>query len=238
MTQPVENTGELEAVVYASIAAWLAAVFPAVMATTPPDVSAMWRFTSLWVRSVDRLLPVLARLARLGWVRASRELGVDLPFDPEDPFLVEVLQRTRNLLVRVPDSTYRKVVRSLATGRDNGETQDQLARRVFDVLNIAGSENWPNRALVIARTETHRFDQAGYLASGRVLASRGRRLVKQWKDMDDPRVRMSHASVDRDIRPLGEPFHVGRSLLQYPIDPSGFAADVVSCRCVLVLREV
>lgn len=229
---------EIRAAVYALITTWLTAVYEAVTSSVPANISAMWQFTDLWVRGIDRLMPHLARLARPGWSRAGRDVGVDLPFDPNDPYLAEVLVRTRNLLVRIPDETYRRVVRSLAVGRDNGETREQLAQRVHNILNVTGSENWPNRALVIARTEVHRFDQAGYLAAGRVLASRGRRLVKQWLDRDDPKVRLSHASVDRELRPLGEPFQVGRSLLQHPIDPAGFAADVVNCRCELALREL
>lgn len=240
--QPVETEDDLTALVLAAITVWLAAVLPAVMATVAtygvPDLSAIWRFQDLWNRQIDRLMPVLARLARRGWESTMADLGRDIPFDPNDPHLTDLLQRVRNLLVRVPDEVYRQLVRSLATGRDRGESQAQLVQRIDSVLNVNGSENWPNRARVIARTELNRFTNAGTLAAAGNVQARGARLVKQWKDRDDSSVRRSHAAVDNEIRELGEPFHVGKSSLQYPIDPSGHPDDVVNCRCRLKILEV
>lgn len=240
MTQPEpEETEEIQEaaltpLVLAALTAWLALVLPVVMATAVPNPAAMFQFERFWIEQVDRLMPVLARLARFGWSRTGRELGNRVAFDPQDPYLTEILAMTRNLLVRVPDRVYREVIRSLAAGRDKGEDLARLRQRVENVLNINGSENWPNRALVIARTETARFTEAGALAAARRIEQSERSMIlKRWDDRDDDQVRRSHVSVDNQLRRLGEPFQVGRSSMQQPLDPRGGAAEVVNCRCRL-----
>lgn len=245
MTQPVPEEvteAQLSGLVLASITAWLALVFPAVMNSsgrTLPDVSAMWRFQPFWNAQVESLMPYLARLARRGWAKGNSQLGTSVPFSMDNPELSETLQRTRNLLVRIPEDTYRQIIKSLAVGRDRGETNSQLVQRIVNVLDINGSENWPNRANVIARTEFSRFDSAGILALGRhVRRVTGRNIRKRWQDREDSRVRRAHARVDGTTRDLWQPFEVGSSLLQHPVDPAGLPADVINCRCDLELVEV
>lgn len=238
MTQPeVQETvteDSLTPLVLAALTAWLALVFPAVMASAVPNPSEIFRFDRFWTAQVDRLMPYLARLARPGWLRTTSELGSSVRFDPADPYLEEILAMTRNLLVRVQDRVYRDVVKTMAVGRDNGETIVQIRQRVDNILNINGSENWPNRALVIARTEIARFDEAGALAAARRVEQVERStILKQWDDRDDDKVRRSHARVDNQLRRLGEFFQVGRSAMQQPLDPRGAAQDVVNCRCRL-----
>lgn len=236
MTQPEpqETEESITPLVLAALTAWLALVFPAVMATPVPNPSAIFQFERFWITQVDRLMPVLARLARRGWERTASELGVELRWDPSDPYLEEILAQTRNLLVGIPDRVYRDVVKSMAAGRDRGETAAQIRQRVDNILNINGSENWPHRAVVITRTELGRFTEAGGLAAARRVEQREQSVIlKRWEDRDDDRVRRSHERVDNQLRRLGEPFQVGRSSLQFPIDPTGHPDDVVNCRCRL-----
>lgn len=228
----------LTALWLAALTVWLGLVLPAVMAPTLsgglPDPSAMWRYNDVWVAQVDRIMPILARLARPGWARTAQALGVRLPWDPRDPYLLENLAQARNLLVRIPEETYQQVVKAMVVGADNGESRAQIAARVNNILNINGSENWPHRASVIARTELNRFREAGGLAAAqRIQTDEGSVIRKRWQDRDDTRVRSSHARVDNQLRRLGEPFEVGRSMLQHPVDPSGFPEDVINCRCEL-----
>lgn len=238
MTQPesleVPTEESLTSLVLAALTAWLALVFPAVMASAVPNPSEIFRFDRFWTAQVDKLMPHLARLARPGWLRAASELGSSARFDPADPYLEEILAMTRNLLVRVQDRVYQDVVKTMAVGRDNGETLAQIRQRVDNILNINGTENWPNRALVIARTEIARFNEAGALAAARRIEQVERStILKRWDDKDDDRVRRSHTRVDNQLRRLGEFFQVGNSAMQQPLDPRGAAQDVVNCRCRL-----
>lgn len=239
MTQPEPVQEEsLAPLILAALTAWLALVLPAVMATATPNPAAIFQFERFWISQVDRLMPYLARLARFGWARTGRELGNQLPFDSQDQYLLEILATTRNLLVRIPDRIYRDVIKSLAVGRDRGESMLQLRQRVENILNITGSENWPNRALVIARTEVARFEEAGALAAARRIEQSERSVIlKQWDDRDDDKVRRSHVNVDNQLRRLGEPFQVGSSSMQQPLDPRGRAQEVVNCRCRLRYRR-
>jgi hypothetical protein len=240
VTQPEQSEtpvaeAALTSMVLAALAAWLAPTLAAVMLPTlsggMPNPQAMWSTSGIWTRWVDsRFMRVLTNLARPGWVRTMRDLDLDIPFDRKDPELLEILDQTRNLLVRVPDETYRQVVKVMADAVDKGESRAQIIARVDNILNTTGSENWSHRAAVIARTEINRFGEAGALAAGRRAERQTRRpLVKIWKDRDDTRVRGSHSRVDGQRRRLGEPFFVGRSMLQQPIDPSGFPEDVINC---------
>ena len=222
----------------AALTVWLGLVLPAVMASAIggglPDPSAMWRFQDVWTAQVDRIMPYLVRLARRGWLRTAERLGVTLPWNPNDPELIELIAQARNLLVRIPDSVYDQVVKAMVTGADRGETRAQIAQRVNNILSITGSENWPHRASVIARTELVRFTEAGGLAAARrIEIVEGSVIRKRWKDRDDANVRRAHARVDNQLRRLGEPFEVGRSMLQHPVDPAGFPEDVINCRCEL-----
>lgn len=56
---------------------------------------------------------------------------------------------------------------------------------------------------------------------------------KTWIDVGDKRERKTHLEVGGTTLPIGEPFSVGDSLLQFPKDTSlGASADeIVNCRC-------
>jgi F like protein len=247
MTQPEEpqlSAAEVAftAAVFAALTAWLNEVRPAVMAPVArggvPDPGQIWRFQTQWIARVDALIPDLQLLARRGWEWVQRQFGTPYPF-AYDNLLLEQIQRTRNLLVRIPDEVYRQVVKSMAAGVDRGEDKAQIARRVDNILTVTGSENWHNRAQVISRTEVNRFFQAGQLASAqRIQEGRGIRIRKRWNDEDDSNVRRSHRNVDNQLRQLRQPFDIGTSMLQYPGDPAGAAGEVINCRCDLTFEEV
>ena len=241
MTQPeqvpVGDEGvddNLNVLILAAFTAWLALVGPAVMASTVPNPMAIFNFEQFWTRQVDRLLPAFFRLARPGWVRTNQELGTSIRFDPRDPELVELLSEVRNLWVGLQNRVFREVVNAMADGRDRGEDVEQIRRRVDNILTVTGSANWPHRAAVGARTELNRFEEAGGLAAARRIQARERvDIWKRWDDSDDDQVRRAHRRVDNQLRRLGEPFQVGGSMLQYPLDPSGDPASVINCRCRL-----
>lgn len=56
---------------------------------------------------------------------------------------------------------------------------------------------------------------------------------KKWIDVGDKRERKTHLEVGGTTLPIGEPFSVGDSLLQFPKDTSlGASVDeIVNCRC-------
>lgn len=60
----------------------------------------------------------------------------------------------------------------------------------------------------------------------------GAQMQKEWIASFDDRTRPTHSEVGAsEPIPYNEPFMVGGSLLMYPGDPSGPAAEVINCRC-------
>lgn len=64
-------------------------------------------------------------------------------------------------------------------------------------------------------------------------AAKSGKTKKKWIDVGDKRERKTHLEVGGTTLPIGEPFSVGDSLLQFPTDTSlGASADeIVNCRC-------
>lgn len=223
--------------VFKALAAWLEMAAAAVLEAFRSyggavDPGALWRLVPTWQRQVDGLMSELLGIARRGWQDTARQLGVDLPFDAGNPILQEQLQRTRNLLVRIPDEIYRTILRELDQAVNNGETAAQQAARVQKILSATGSENWPNRAQVIAVTEVHRAYNFGSLAAAlNIDALDARVLLKRWDSKEDTRVRPGHREADGQTVPVTQPFLVALEPLMAPGDPAGSPDNVIHCRC-------
>lgn len=221
----------------ASYTRWLAEVVARVLAgftrfALPPDPSAVWGAIPSWERIVDGLMDRLVALARAGWIEAGRQLGVDIPFDPDDPILKDQLQRTRNLMVRTPDEVYRLVVRALGDSVAMGGTVEDQAQAVRHVLDVTGTENWPSRGRTVAVTEVHRAWNMGALAASmRAQQQLDRPLNKRWVSRDDRATRPAHNRADGQIRPINQPFIVNMEPLMTPGDPAGSPSNVINCRC-------
>ena len=197
-----------------------------------PDPGAIWSTVPLWERQVDELLDKLRLIARAGWIEAGRQLGVELPYNPDDPILVDQLMRTRNLLVRTPDEVYRQIIEALGKSAAAGETVRDQAERVRHVLDVTGTENWPARARTVAVTEVHRAWNMGALAAAmRAQQSLAQVLNKQWLAREDSSTRPGHARADGQIRPINQPFIVNMEPLMMPGDPAGSPSNVINCRC-------
>lgn len=228
----------IAALVLGMFTSWLAGATAAVLAAftrfgAAPDPAAIWSTVPNWERQVDRLLTALEQIARAGWIDASQQLGVDLPFDVSDSILQDQLARTRNLMVRTPDEVYRLVVGELGAAVAAGEDLHQQAARIRHVLDVTGTENWPARARTVSVTEVHRaWNFGGLAASLRIQQQlQGPRLLKRWDAKEDSAVRPAHRLADGQVQFLSQPFIVGGEPLMAPGDPSGSPATVISCRC-------
>ena len=220
-----------------SYAKWLAQVVLKVLGGfvrfgIPPNPSEIWSTVPMWDKIVDGLMDRLINLARAGWIEASRQLGLDLPFNPDDPIIKDQLQRTRNLMVRTPDEVYRLVVRALGDVVAVGGTREQQAQAVRHVLDVTGTQNWPARARTVATTEVHRAWNFGALAASmRAQMQLQTVLNKRWSAKDDSATRPGHALADGQTVPINQPFIVNLEPLMAPGDPSASPSNVINCRC-------
>ncbi|WP_245518017.1 MULTISPECIES: phage minor head protein [unclassified Mesorhizobium] len=133
----------------------------------------------------------------------------------------------RNLRDRRYDRTIRKAIAD----------EKPLPAATIDNMVTA----YQNRALqfrgeAIGRTESLAAFQSGAdeamrqnIASGKVPAN----LVDQkWNTLMDGRERDSHAAMNGQIKPWGEPFVTGAGYrLDYPGDPKAPASEIINCRC-------
>lgn len=143
------------------------------------------------------------------------------------------LNEAANRLVRVPDEVYALIVRQIEEGIARQESIPEIRDRVRTVLTSTASEYWPNRAVVVARTEVQGAVQAGaYFGALRAAEQRGESAPEKiWAATTDQRTRPTHREADRQRVALREPFTVGGAKLLFPGDPRGPAQEVIQCRC-------
>jgi hypothetical protein len=226
-----------------ALTAWLASVATAVLAGfvrfgIAPNVDALFSQSQAWSRAVDKLIPDLEAMARLGWVQANQDLGTRIAFDPGNQFVQEQLARTRNLLVRISDEVYKDIVNALNAAVRQGKDVVGQAAAVRAVLDGTGSENWPARARTVAVTEVNRAWNFGVIAHGLTVTQTMRISVfKMWDAKEDTRVRAAHEQADGQTVLISQPFIVGFEALMAPGDPSGSPWNVISCRCRARLRR-
>ena len=126
------------------------------------------------------------------------------------------------------DLLKRKITAQISRGVATGMSYSQMAQQ------LAGyTKTGYNNAVRITRTEGHRIQQESTMDACYAARERGADVVKQWDATMDANTRESHQMVDGEIRALDEKFSNG---LMYPGDPSGGAAEVINCRCVLLQR--
>lgn len=223
----------------AGLTRWLSAARTAVMAPfknfrATPNPGGLDSVLPLWQTEVDRILAALTPALKEGWAAAH----IPGDYDPNDPFVQANLALTRNLLVRIPDEVHALIVAKILEGSNAGQTIDQVASAVDDVLTFTGSENWDARARVIAQTETTRHFSSSMLAHG-LLAERqdGTPMTKTWETQTDGKERSSHHEANKQTRPLSQPFTVGTSQMMFPGDPDAPAHEVCGCRCYPSIKK-
>lgn len=218
----------------AGLKRWLQVARDAVMAPfktfkVQPSADAVYATVPVWQEQVNRILAALTPVLREGWI------GADLPgdFDPDSPYARAALGMTYNLLVRIPDEAHARIVAIILDGTNKGQSTDQIAERIEDLLTYEGHENWDGRARLIAQTETTRNFGAGMQAHGLLAEQAGAKVAKKWIAHDDHRTRTTHMEADDQVRRMNEMFDVGQVQMLYPGDPTAPADEVCNCRCWL-----
>jgi hypothetical protein len=228
---------DIRASVWAALSDWLIQLSRRMLrGDRPPDLDAVWALAPLWREAVDLILA--GEIFKAIDTAFRRIVGPGTSWD-QRPAMVSYLAQVRNRLVRIPEEVYDLVAGQVSTGVNLGESIPELSRRVDTVLSTTASERWPNRATVIARTET-----IGALNSGRYEAFRmiveddpGTAYELMWLATDDHRTRKTHETAEGQRVPVGSTFTVGGFQLAFPGDPSGPPQEVIQCRCTLLLVE-
>lgn len=158
-------------------------------------------------------------------VQALDDLSVGLDFDLSDARVTQFIQdAAQRFAQEVNDTTWEQLKASLSAGVDAGESIDDLAARVEQVMG----DRIQSSAETIARTEVL---PAYNYATREAWAQSGVVATRTWLATLDDRVRDAHAEAHGQTVALDEPYDVGGEQLMYPGDPDGSAENIINCRC-------
>lgn len=102
--------------------------------------------------------------------------------------------------------------------------------------NISEASKAPlSRAKTIARTESHRIQQASTYDAQKAAKKRGADVLKQWDSTLDGRTRSTHRHLDGQIKEVEKPFEMDGKKAMFPGEFNDPAEDV-NCRCVSLTR--
>ncbi len=135
--------------------------------------------------------------------------------------------------VTLINGTTRKILKKvIAKGIVDGLTNNEIAKNIRRLSSISNR----NRALNIARTETH---TAYSKAVDETIRSTNRTMEeKDWSAVGDKRTRGIHLDANGQVVAMQDTFFVGGEPMRYPGDPNGSARNVVLCRCIALYMTV
>jgi len=216
---------------FRALTRWLDRVRPGVTAGGRLDPGRVSDHNAYWTDQVNtEVIPSVNRVLNDAWARVRAR-------EPErDPWVADYLNGVGNRLVRLPDEVYALIVAVIEDGIREGSDIPTVTAAVNMVLTATGSERWPNRARVVARTETIGAVNAGVFRAAQLDAQdRGDPApFKVWLSTVDGRTRPTHVEADGQRTLLDSPFDVGGAALLFPGDPRGPAQEVINCRCSLL----
>lgn len=189
-------------------------------------------YQTFWTEEVDvNVVPAIGGVLTDVWRRVT-----SLGQPSTDPWVSQYLNQAGNRMVNVPDEVYGLIVAEVERGIREGDGVDEIQGRVQLLLTASGTDRWPNRARVVARTETMGAVNAGVFRSAQLDAEARGDVApfKVWLATDDTRTRPTHRAADQQRTLLSEPFQVGTANLMFPGDPRGPAAEVLQCRCTML----
>lgn len=199
-----------------------------------PDPLGVYAAAPIWQAEVDKLMPVLQtaaldRATQLGAPAGSVNGIADALADQA---------RTRILLTQLTDEVAGMVMETVSTMARMGAPAARIAEAVDELLDTTNSVRWPNRGMLIARTELTKSWNVGLLAYGiQVQQDTGRPRVKTWDCEVDGQERPSHKRANGQTVALTMPFVVGNEYALYPGAPTLSAEEACNCRCDMTLKE-
>lgn len=218
---------------FARVSRWLVEVRRGVITPYRVEPNNVWRYVPQWLREMADL--VRTTIAPIVGQAYRAVFGEGYSYD-QRPYVVNYLGEVQNRLVRTPNEVYDMIVGELAQGALQGESIADLSARVALTLDANATERWPNRATVVARTETISAYNAGRTGAYQQVAHDLQETFEQmWLATADARTRPTHRAADLQRVPVGQQFLVGGALLRFPGDPQGPAKEVIQCRCTTLL---
>jgi len=168
--------------------------------------------------------PFIAEAVRRAGNETLAEIGLSMSFDMSDPRVQEFIgEKTRKFCKDINKTTKEQLIRELKEGFAEGESIQDLRKRINKVFDEASSV----RAERIARTEivgsSNKAKLEAYRQSGVVQK-------REYITARDEKVRWSH-QIDGQIKGIDEPFELLSGVKTMYAGGSGVASEDVNCRC-------
>lgn len=167
----------------------------------------------------------------------ENSVGVNLDFSIYNPATVrELLTKDTNILppkkLNVPKNlvwNYQAIRNIVAKGIIKGDSIDMIAKAL--------AKEMPNRNMNMVRTHARTMvteaQNKGRLERFKEANSKGIEMEKEWFATLDGRTRDTHRELDRQRKPLDEPFEVSGYKIRFPADPQAHPSLVYNCRCTM-----
>ena len=203
------------------------------------------KFQSIGQDHKSRLIVILTELSRVA-NQTFRKIGfisIKSVFDTPDTSIesqilgvlaANVLTTSAEIADTTIASASAVIIQQMTLSNTSGQyiTSNTIAKAIASKI---GGNNAKSRAMTIARTETHKAANVSQFTRAEMAATdSGLDVQIEWISTNDGRVRDSHRDVNggKTIA-MGESFNINGTKMKYPSDPSGGAANVINCRCVL-----
>ena len=166
--------------------------------------------------------------------------GVSLPSVTLNSQRLSILEAFGLDLVRdVADEAKRRISAQIRLAAVGGISPRDVMRTITDILGIVDKRRMVTkgisyRAERIFRTELNRVFSVGAYDKLTAVSAIIPDVQKQWLSTGDNRTRDSHLAAHGQVQDYDKPFNVGGEDLDYPLDPSGSAKNVINCRCRIV----
>jgi len=227
----------------ARLSRWLVMTRRAVMRSPITDPDAIWALMPAWAESMTEF--VHSTIADLIGTAYRKLLGPGYIYS-QRPHVTAYLAEAQNRLLNVPNQVYDRIVGEIAEGAGMGEGMPQIAKRVEEMFSLTNTPYWPNRAVVVARTESMAALNAGRSGAFKAVAEElGDPFEQGWLATTvgpaAATTRPTHLAADIGTPitgqrvPVGTPFLVGGFWLDQPGDPSAPINETAQCRCGTVL---
>ena len=163
--------------------------------------------------------------------------GIPLVFPIDEEQVAAAIQHetklSESLYTRLGKDTKvlsKQIAGEISRGIASSSMYSEISRNIAGYCGIS-----KNKAMRIARTESHRIQCKATADAQRKAKEKGADVVKQWDASLDGKTRDTHRELDGQIRELDEPFEVQGMTAMQPGD-FGDPAEDCSCRCALLQR--
>lgn len=195
---------------------------------------------SLHTNEFETVSEFLAQSYEDGFVGTMYDMhgqGVPLVLPIDQKQVIEAIQHETKLKARLYTEMghdikklQEKIAEEISRGISTGQSAGEIARNLADYAKIP-----KNRAMTIARTESHRIQCHATSDAQYKAKEKGADVLKQWDAALDGDTRPTHRQLDGQIRELDEPFEVAGKKAKYP-GAFGDPAEDCNCRCALLQR--